>query len=91
MSSHWLGSNFRFSSQKQQGKKFYWATSRVFEETTEGYKIMAGKKSQAFEFQVGDVVWAILTKDRFSVGEYNKFSAKKIRPLEIIEKINSNA
>ncbi|KAH9751433.1 hypothetical protein KPL71_014293 [Citrus sinensis] len=29
--------------------------------------------------------------DRFLVGEYNKLSAKKIGPLEIIEKINPNA
>ncbi|GKE68687.1 putative reverse transcriptase domain-containing protein [Tanacetum coccineum] len=42
-------------------------------------------------FEVGDFVWAILTKDRFPVGEYNKLSAKKIDPLEIVEKINSNA
>ncbi|GJX18064.1 putative reverse transcriptase domain-containing protein [Tanacetum coccineum] len=29
--------------------------------------------------------------DRFLVGEYNKLSTKKISPLEIVEKINSNA
>ncbi|GJV20460.1 putative nucleotidyltransferase, ribonuclease H [Tanacetum coccineum] len=43
------------------------------------------------DFEVGDFVWAVLTKDRFLVGEYNKLSAKKIGPLEIVEKINSNA
>ena len=40
---------------------------------------------------MGDFVWAVLTKDRFSVGDYNKLSARKIDPVEIIEKINSNA
>ncbi|KAH9698972.1 Integrase catalytic domain-containing protein [Citrus sinensis] len=49
------------------------------------------KKRRALEFQVGDLVWVVLTKDRFSVGEYNKLSARKIGPLEIIEKINPNA
>ncbi|GKA99137.1 reverse transcriptase domain-containing protein [Tanacetum coccineum] len=39
----------------------------------------------------GDFVWVVLTKDHFPVGEYNKLSAKKIGPLEIVEKINSNA
>ncbi|GJY64431.1 hypothetical protein Tco_0465891 [Tanacetum coccineum] len=29
--------------------------------------------------------------DYFPVGEYNKLSAKKIGPLEIVEKSNSNA
>ncbi|GJY83567.1 putative nucleotidyltransferase, ribonuclease H, partial [Tanacetum coccineum] len=43
------------------------------------------------DFEEGDFVWAVLTKDRFPVGEYNKLSAKKIGPLEIVEKINSNA
>ena len=36
-------------------------------------------------------MWAVLTKDRFPVSEYNKLSAKKIGPVEIVEKINSNA
>jgi hypothetical protein len=33
-------------------------------------------------------VWAILTKDRFPVREYNKLVARKVGPIEIIEKIN---
>ncbi|KAH9802123.1 Endonuclease [Citrus sinensis] len=51
----------------------------------------SNKKCRALDFQVGDLVWAVLTKDRFSVGEYNKPFARKIGPLEIIEKINPNA
>ncbi|KAH9650278.1 hypothetical protein KPL70_026314 [Citrus sinensis] len=66
-------------------------TSGESNRTTEGYKIMADKKRRALEFQVGDFVWVVLTKDRFSVGEYNKLSTRKIDPLEIIEKINPNA
>ncbi|PWA43368.1 NB-ARC domains-containing protein, P-loop containing nucleoside triphosphate hydrolase [Artemisia annua] len=37
------------------------------------------------------MMWVILTKDHFLVGEYNKLSAKKIGPLETIDKIKSNA
>ena len=55
------------------------------------YKQAADKKRRHIEFDVGDYVWDILTKDRFPVGEYNKLSAKKIGPMEIVEKINSNA
>jgi hypothetical protein len=36
-------------------------------------------------------VWAILTKDRFPMGEYNKLAARKMGPVEIIAKINPNA
>ncbi|KAL2492166.1 Nucleotidyltransferase family protein [Abeliophyllum distichum] len=43
------------------------------------------------EFEVGDFVWAVLTKDRFPAHEYNKLSSRKIGPLEIVEKINLNA
>eukprot|EP00268_Persea_americana_P005654 TRINITY_DN11911_c0_g1_i4.p1 TRINITY_DN11911_c0_g1~~TRINITY_DN11911_c0_g1_i4.p1 ORF type:complete len:330 (-),score=59.07 TRINITY_DN11911_c0_g1_i4:1731-2720(-) len=55
------------------------------------YKMLADKKCCHVEFEVGDFVWAVLTKDRFSMGDYNKLSAKKIGPIEIIEKINPNA
>jgi hypothetical protein len=36
-------------------------------------------------------VWAILTKDRFPVGEYNKLAARKVGLVEITAKINPNA
>ena len=40
---------------------------------------------------MGDSVWVIRTKDHFYARDYNKHSAKKIGPLEIIEKLNPNA
>ena len=43
------------------------------------------------EFEVGDFVWVVLTKDHFFVRDYNKLSAKKIGPVEVIENINPNA
>ncbi|KAH7543918.1 hypothetical protein JRO89_XS15G0061500 [Xanthoceras sorbifolium] len=59
--------------------------------SAERYKLAADKKQRHLEFDVGDFVWAVLTKDRFAVGEYNKLAARKIGPLEILEKINPNA
>ncbi|PKI43333.1 hypothetical protein CRG98_036313 [Punica granatum] len=56
-----------------------------------GYKQVADKKRRFVEFEVGDFVWAILTKDRYPTGEYNKLSARKIGPVEVTEKINPNA
>ena len=49
------------------------------------YKQYADKKRRYLEFEVGDFVWAVLTKDRFPAKEYNKLSAKKIGPLEVLE------
>nr|GEY73860.1 putative reverse transcriptase domain-containing protein [Tanacetum cinerariifolium] len=55
------------------------------------YKQDADQKRRHVDLEVGDFVWAVLTNDRFPVGEYNKLSAKKIGPLEIMEKMNLNA
>ena len=43
------------------------------------------------EFEVGHFAWVVLTKDIFSIGDYNKLVTKKIGPVEIMEKINPNA
>ncbi|XP_076939255.1 uncharacterized protein LOC143607857 [Bidens hawaiensis] len=55
------------------------------------YKQAVDQKRRQVDFEVGDFVWAVLTKDPFLVGEYNKLSTKKIGPVEIAQKINSNA
>ena len=49
------------------------------------YKSSVDKKRCHVEFEVGDYVWAILTNDRFFVGDYKKLFAKKIGPVEIVE------
>nr|GEV61356.1 putative reverse transcriptase domain-containing protein [Tanacetum cinerariifolium] len=54
------------------------------------YKQDANHKQRHVDFKEGDFVWAVSTKDCFPNGEYNKLSTKKIGPLEIVEKINSN-
>ena len=58
---------------------------------TSKYKQAADQKRRHLEFDVGDFVWVILTKDHFPACEYNKLSAKKIGLVEVIEKINPNA
>lgn len=59
--------------------------------STAKYKSQADQKRRSVDFSVGDLVWAILTKDRFPAHAYNKLAARKIGPLEITEKINQNA
>ncbi|PKI60104.1 hypothetical protein CRG98_019512 [Punica granatum] len=55
------------------------------------YKQAADKKRRSVEFEVGDFVRAILTKNRYPAEEYNKLLARKIGSVEVIEKINPNA
>jgi hypothetical protein len=74
--------------QIQEGHKL---TIQKLQESTAKNKASIDKKRQAIEFEEGDFVWAILTKDRFAVGEYNKLAARKVGPVEIITKINPNA
>jgi hypothetical protein len=74
--------------QIQEGHKLI---IQKLQESTAKYKASADKKRRAIEFEEGDFVWAILTKDRFPVGEYNKLAARKVGPVEIIAKINPNA
>ncbi|KAG5545126.1 hypothetical protein RHGRI_017555 [Rhododendron griersonianum] len=66
-------------------------TEQRLHSVTAKYKEAADKRRRNVEFEVSDFVYAVLTKDRFPEGEYNKLKARKIGPVEIIEKINPNA
>ncbi|CAA7053553.1 unnamed protein product [Microthlaspi erraticum] len=55
------------------------------------YKEAADRHCRDVQFKVGDLVWAIITKDMFPPREYNKLKTRKIGPLEVLEKINANA
>lgn len=48
------------------------------QESTAKYKANVDKKRRALEFDEGDFVWVVLTKDRFLVVEHNKLVACKI-------------
>jgi predicted DNA-binding protein (UPF0278 family) len=72
----------------QEGHKL---TIKNLQESTAKYKAKADKKRHPLEFEEGDFIWAMLTKDRFPVGEYNKLAACKIGAVEVMKKINPNA
>ncbi|CAA7042010.1 unnamed protein product [Microthlaspi erraticum] len=61
------------------------------EASTAKYKAAVDVRRRDLQFQVGDKVWAVLTKDRFPPNTYNKLKARKIGPLEVLQKINNNA
>jgi hypothetical protein len=54
------------------------------------YKAEVNRKRHPLEFKEGDFVWAVLTKDQFAFGEYNKLVALKISQVKIVKKINPN-
>ena len=55
------------------------------------YKAAADTRRRDVQFNVGNKVCAVLTKDRFPSKAYNKLKARKVVPLEVLEKINNNA
>ena len=61
------------------------------ETATAKYKSAVDIHHRDVQFEVGDLIWAVLTKERFKPGTYNKIKSRKIGPLEIVEKINNNA
>ncbi|XP_022880979.1 uncharacterized protein LOC111398291 [Olea europaea var. sylvestris] len=60
-------------------------------ESNRKYKEAADRHRRPVEFDVGDYVWAVLTKDRVPSHEHSKLSPRTIGPVEIVEKINPNA
>lgn len=75
----------------EQLKTVHSTTQQRLSAANSNYKTHADTRCRSLEFEVGDLVLAILTKDRFPAREYNKLSARKIGPVEILEKINPNA
>ena len=55
------------------------------------YKEQADRHCRRLVFEVGDLVWAVLTRDRFPAGDYNKLKERKIGLCEVLQKINDNA
>ncbi|KAL6542311.1 hypothetical protein OROMI_023913 [Orobanche minor] len=72
-------------------KRVHSTTHAQLEASTDRYKKAADVRRRDVHFDVGDYIWAVLTKDTFPSHEYNKLSSRKIGPAEIVEKINSNA
>ncbi|KAG2323170.1 hypothetical protein Bca52824_016383 [Brassica carinata] len=52
------------------------------------YKATKDSHRRRLVFEVGDLVWAVLTRDRMPAHAYNKLKSKKISPLEVLERIN---
>lgn len=66
-------------------------TSTNLQSSSQKYKAAVDIHRRLLIFNTCNLVWAVLTKDRMPSRAYNKLKAKKIGPLEVLERINDNA
>ncbi|KAE8696147.1 putative CCCH-type zinc finger family protein [Hibiscus syriacus] len=85
----------RFSPKADEMAKYlrgiHEQVKQTIHESNTKYKTRVDNHRRQVLFDVGDFVWAVLTRDRFPVGEYNKLKDRKIGPCEVVQKINDNA
>ena len=55
------------------------------------YVEQANRRPKYVEFEVGDLVWVHLRKDRFPPRKFRKLKLREDGPFKIIEKIGENA
>ena len=55
------------------------------------YVEQANRHRKYVEFEVGDIFWVHLRKDRFPLGKFGKLKSRVDGPFKIIEKIGENA
>lgn len=55
------------------------------------YKSAADLHRRRLVFEVGDLVWVVLTRDRMLFHAYNKLKTKKIGHVKITKRINDNS
>lgn len=66
-------------------------TKANFEAAVSKYKTAADAHRRRLVIDVGDLVWVVLNRDRMPAHAYDKLKAKKIGPVEVLERINDDA
>ena len=61
------------------------------EKSYERYKSYVDKKRRHINFEIGELVWVYLSRDRYPKGDYNKLTRRKFGPYRVLEKFGENA
>ena len=72
-------------------KKLHEEVRLKIEKQNAKYVEQANRRHKYVEFEVGNLVWVHLCKDRFPLGKFGKLKPRVDDPFKIIEKIGENA
>ena len=88
MTSH---EDFDANTRSQHIRELHNKVRQKLEKRTEQYARQANKGRKEVLFEVGDLVWVHLRKDRFPSLRQSKLKPRADGPFQVIEKINDNA
>ncbi|XP_074298965.1 uncharacterized protein LOC141629956 [Silene latifolia] len=83
--------DFDAKKRVEQMLQIHAQVKKQIEKTNEAYKARAKGPKQATNFEVADLVWINLRKERFPAKRKNKLMPRADGPFEVLEKIGSNA
>ncbi|GLJ13208.1 hypothetical protein SUGI_0207710 [Cryptomeria japonica] len=63
----------------------------ALQRNSQKYKELADKKRRDVQFQIGDMVWVYLRKERLPKGKHTKLLMKKVGPCKVLKKHGLNA
>ena len=72
-------------------KKFHQEVRLKIEKKNAKYVEQENRRRKYVEFEIGELVWVHLRKDRFPLGKFGKLKPRVDGPFKIIEKIGENA
>jgi hypothetical protein len=83
--------NFDATQRAEQILTLHWITKENIEHMNAKYKVAGDKGRKHILFNVGDLVWLHLRKDRFPDLRKSKLMPRTAGPFKVLEKMNDNA
>jgi hypothetical protein len=72
-------------------KELHSQVKERLQNSSQEYKHRANQHKRQLQFEVGDLILAHLSKERFPRGAYNKLKMNQIGPCKVLKKFGANA